>query len=202
MTITGGPLTASAVNSYKDHRIAMALAVAGLAADGETIIRTPNASPSPIRASSGTSTSSAPDSAASDPDSSGASFFRNFFLPGFPSSGSALPCDRIVPGEDLLRNDGIAGIPLFPFSAKERNVFPFPFRELPALFPHSGSAVERTVAERGRLSGTFCSFPSSISNRIPSRVSRMPGVRAGDLPLRIPRIAPLSQKSDKCFTFL
>lgn len=39
MTITGGPLTGSAVNSYKDHRIAMALAVAGLAADGETIIR-------------------------------------------------------------------------------------------------------------------------------------------------------------------
>ena len=39
MTITGGQLSGTAVNSYKDHRIAMALAVAGLAAEGETIIR-------------------------------------------------------------------------------------------------------------------------------------------------------------------
>ena len=39
MTITGGVLHGAAVNSYKDHRIAMALAVAGLGASGETIIR-------------------------------------------------------------------------------------------------------------------------------------------------------------------
>ena len=39
MTVHGGRLTGSAVNSYKDHRIAMALAVAGLAAEGETLIR-------------------------------------------------------------------------------------------------------------------------------------------------------------------
>lgn len=40
MIITGsGELHGAAVNSYKDHRIAMALAVAGLAVHGETIIR-------------------------------------------------------------------------------------------------------------------------------------------------------------------
>ena len=39
MSITGGGLHGAAVNSYKDHRIAMALAVAGLAAAGETLIR-------------------------------------------------------------------------------------------------------------------------------------------------------------------
>lgn len=39
MTILGGMLNGAAVNSYKDHRIAMALAIAGLAAEGETIIR-------------------------------------------------------------------------------------------------------------------------------------------------------------------
>ncbi len=39
MSITGGTLTGTALQSYKDHRIAMALAVAGLGAEGETIIR-------------------------------------------------------------------------------------------------------------------------------------------------------------------
>ncbi len=40
MVITGGcELHGAALNSYKDHRIAMALAVAGLGAFGETIIR-------------------------------------------------------------------------------------------------------------------------------------------------------------------
>ena len=38
MTIYGGTLKGTAVESYKDHRIAMALAVAGLAAEGETVI--------------------------------------------------------------------------------------------------------------------------------------------------------------------
>ena len=40
MVITGGKLKGCAdLQSYKDHRIAMALAIAGLAADGESVIR-------------------------------------------------------------------------------------------------------------------------------------------------------------------
>lgn len=39
MTIRGGVLRGAEVESYKDHRIAMALAAAGLAAEGKTVIR-------------------------------------------------------------------------------------------------------------------------------------------------------------------
>jgi 3-phosphoshikimate 1-carboxyvinyltransferase len=39
MIIHGGrPLSGTLVESYDDHRVAMALALAGLAADGETIV--------------------------------------------------------------------------------------------------------------------------------------------------------------------
>ena len=42
MTVHGGkPLTGAAVNSYKDHRVAMAMAVCGLIADGEMKISDP-----------------------------------------------------------------------------------------------------------------------------------------------------------------
>ena len=39
MIIEGGKPKGAVLESYGDHRIAMALAVAGLAAEGETIIR-------------------------------------------------------------------------------------------------------------------------------------------------------------------
>ena len=39
MSITGGGLHGAAVNSYKDHRIAMALTIAAMAAEGESVIK-------------------------------------------------------------------------------------------------------------------------------------------------------------------
>ncbi|MPN56393.1 3-phosphoshikimate 1-carboxyvinyltransferase [bioreactor metagenome] len=40
MVVTGGKLKGSTdLESFKDHRIAMALSIAGLAAEGETVVR-------------------------------------------------------------------------------------------------------------------------------------------------------------------
>ncbi len=38
MVVTGGPLKGAAVESYKDHRIAMSMALAGMAAEGSTVV--------------------------------------------------------------------------------------------------------------------------------------------------------------------
>jgi 3-phosphoshikimate 1-carboxyvinyltransferase len=38
LVIRGGTLHAAVVDSYNDHRIAMALAIAGMCLDGETVI--------------------------------------------------------------------------------------------------------------------------------------------------------------------